>query len=50
MFEGAFEMIMFHFVEAVHVELSNEGVHFLMAEVAGKHDLLEFDHVFDDEL
>jgi hypothetical protein len=49
MSKGAFEVIVFHFMEAVHVELSYEAVHFFMAEVAGKHDFFEFNHIFDDE-
>ena len=41
---------MLHFVEAVHVQLSDEAIHFLVSEVAGKDNLLEFYDVFDDEL
>ena len=38
------------FVEAVHIELADEGVHFGVAEVSGEHDGLEFVDVLDDEL
>jgi len=34
MSKGAFEVVMFDFVEAIHVELSNETVHFVMPEVS----------------
>jgi hypothetical protein len=37
-------------VKAVHVELSDETVDFLMAEELRQHDLLEFVNVLDDEL
>ena len=38
------------FVEAVHIELTDEGVHFGVTEVSGEDDGLEFVDVFDDEL
>ena len=50
MFECAFEVIMLHFVEAIHVELSDEAIHFFVSEISGQDNLLEFDDVFDDEL
>ena len=37
-------------MEAVHVELPDETVDLVVPEVAGKHDLLEFVHVFYDKL
>ncbi len=48
--ECGLEVVVFDFVEAIHVELSHERVDFVVPEVFGKHDLLEFDHVFDHEL
>ena len=50
MTEDTLGMIGTTFVEAVHVELANEGVHFGVAEVAGEDDGLKFVDVFDDEL
>ena len=38
------------FVEAVHIELADERVHFRVSEVAGKDDGLEFVDILDDEL
>ena len=38
------------FVEAVHIELADERVHFGMSEVSGEDDGLEFVDVFDDKL
>ena len=49
-FEGAFEVVVFHFVEAIHVQLPDETVHFFVSEVAREDDLFEFDDIFDDEL
>ena len=48
--EGAFEVVVLHFVEAVHVELPDKAVHFLVPEVAGEDNLFELDDVLDDEL
>ena len=42
MAEGGLEAVVFDFVEAVHVELPHEAVELVVAEVFGKHDLLEF--------
>ena len=47
--EGAFEVVVFDLVEAVHVELPDEAVHFVVAEVAGQYDFLELLDVLDDE-
>lgn len=38
--EGAFEVVMFDFMEAIHVELPYEAVHFIVPEVPGQHDFL----------
>ncbi len=50
MAEGAFEGVVFNLVKAVHVELSYEAVHLVVAEVVGQYDLFKLDHVLDDEL
>lgn len=50
MLECAFEVVMFHFVEAIHVELPDETVHLFMPEVSGEDDLLKLHDVLDDEL
>lgn len=50
MLESALEVVVFHFVEAIHVELADEAVHFFVSEVARKYDLFEFNDVFDDKL
>ena len=49
-FKGAFEVVMFHFVEAVHVELSDETVDFFVSKVAREDNFFEFDDILDDEL
>lgn len=49
MAEGAFEVIVFDFVEAVHVELPDEAVHFVVAEVPGQYDFLQLLDILDDE-
>ena len=50
MFECAFEVVMLHLVEAIHVELSDEAIHFFVSEISGQDDFLELYDVFDDEL
>ena len=50
MFESAFEVVVFHFVEAIHVELSDKAIDFLMPEVSGQDYLLKFDDILDNEL
>ena len=45
--KGAFEVIMFDFVKAIHVELSHETVDFVMSEVSWQHNFFELDHIFD---
>lgn len=47
--EGAFEVVMFDLVEAVHVELPDEAVHFVVAEVPGQYDFLQLLDILDDE-
>ena len=37
-------------MKAVHIELSDEAVHFVVAEVAGEDQLLEASDILDDEL
>jgi len=32
MFEGAFKTVMFDFMKAIHIELSDEAVHFIMSK------------------
>jgi hypothetical protein len=49
MAEGALEGVVFDLMEAVHVELSNEAVHLVVAEVVRQDDFFEFHDVFDDE-
>jgi hypothetical protein len=48
--KNAFGMISPTFVEAVHVELPYEGIHFAVTKVFGQDHLLEFSDVFDNEL
>lgn len=48
--EDALAVIGAGLVEAVHVELPDERVHFVVAEVAGQYDLLELVDVLDHEL
>ena len=50
MSEGAFEGVVFDFMEAVHVELSDEAVHFVVSEVMREHDFFKFYDVLYDEL
>lgn len=47
--EGAFEVVVFDFVEAVHVELPDEAVHFVVAEVPGQYDFLQLLDILDDK-
>ncbi len=50
MAEGALEMVVLHFVEAVHVELPHKTVDLLVPEVTRKHDLLELHDIPNDKL
>lgn len=38
-----------HLVEAIHIELSDEGAEFFMIEVLRQHRHRELDRVFDDK-
>ena len=49
MTENTLRVISSAFVKAVHIELSDEGVHFAVAEVSGKDYGLELIDVLDDE-
>ena len=42
MSEGAFEGVVFDFMEAVHVELSDKAVHFVVSEVMRQHNFFKF--------
>ena len=50
MAEDTFGMIGATFVESIHVELPNEGVHFAVSEVSGENYSLKLVDIFDDEL
>ena len=50
MTEDTFGVVSSAFVETVHVELSDERVHFIVSKVSGEYDGLELVGVFDDEL
>ena len=49
MAEDTFGVICSAFMEAVHVELSDERVHFAVSEVSGEYDGLELVDIFDDK-
>jgi hypothetical protein len=42
MTENTLRGVMTSLMEAIHVQLTNETVHFCMAEVSGQYDLLKF--------
>jgi hypothetical protein len=48
--KSGFEVIVLHFVEAIHVELPYKAVHFFVPEVPGQHYLLELHDILDDKL
>lgn len=50
MAEGAFEMVVLHFVEAIHVELPHKAIDLLVPEVTRKHDLLELHDIPNNKL
>lgn len=50
MAEDALGVVCAGLVEAVHVELSDKAVDFVVAEVSGEHDLLELVDVLYHEL
>ena len=43
-------MICSTFVEAIHIELSNEGIYFTVPKVLRQHNLLKLVDIFDDKL
>jgi hypothetical protein len=34
MLEGAFEIVMFNFMKAIHIELPDETIHFVVSEIS----------------
>ena len=48
--KGALEVVMFDFVEAIHVELPHKTVHLFMPKVSRKHNLLKSNHILDYKL
>lgn len=50
MTERAFEVVVFDFVEAIHVELPHKAINFVVPEVFRQYDFLEFDYILDHEL
>lgn len=50
MAENTFGVVSSTFVEAIHVELPDKGVHFAMTEVFGEDQLLKLISILDDEL
>lgn len=49
MTKNTFWVIFSRLVESIHVQLSDEGVYFVMAEIFGQNNLLELIDVLDDE-
>ena len=49
MAENAFGVISAGFMKTIHVELSNEAIHFVVSEVSRKDNLLKFIDILDDE-
>lgn len=50
MSEGTFEIVMFDLMKAIHVQLTDKTIHFIMTKVSGKYYLFEFGDIFDDKL
>lgn len=50
MTECAFEVVVFDFMKAIHVELSHKAINFVVPEVFWQYDFLEFDYILDNEL
>jgi hypothetical protein len=50
MLERAFKAIMFDFMEAIHVKLPNEAVHFIVSKVTRQNNLFKFYNILDDKL
>ena len=48
--ESAFEVVVFHFMKAIHIELPHKAIHFFVPEVSGKDKLLKLNNIFDHEL
>lgn len=48
--EDTSEVVMFGFVEAIHVELPHKAVHFVMSKEAREDDLFKFDDIAYNEL
>jgi len=46
----AFKVIVFDFMKAIHVQLSNKTVHLIVSEIFWKHYFLKFDHIFNHKL
>lgn len=49
MTEHAFGKLISGLVKAIHVELSDEAIHFAVAEVAWQHHLLKLAYIFYHE-
>ena len=45
MLEGGLKVVMFGFVEAIHVKLSDKTVHLIVPKIFRQHDLFEFCYV-----
>jgi len=50
MSECAFEIVVFDFVEAIHVELPDKAVNLIVPEVFGQNQFFQLNNVLDDEL
>ncbi len=50
MTEDAFGVILSRLMKPIHVELANETIYFLVAEILGEHNFLKLVDVFDDEI
>lgn len=50
MLECAFKIVVFGFMESIHVELSHEAIHLIVPKVFRQDDLLKFLNVLDREL
>ena len=50
MTKNVFSWLLPRFVKTIHVELANETIYFLVAEILGEHNFLKLVDVFDDEI
>lgn len=50
MLKGGLEVVMFGFMKAIHIQLSDKTVHFVVPEIFWKDYLLKFSNVLDGEL